>query len=137
MHLSQSTLRKLNKKKALALNANKIKKRLRRLPMAKETKRKKTWSDPKRNNAGFKCNDLVWLYNLRRRKRQCPAKLSRNWKNRYKRYSAKFSKNWKGRYKITNKINSVIYRTYDPGKKWTMMEVVQLNGSSLSTEIKK
>ncbi|ESO06013.1 hypothetical protein HELRODRAFT_160125 [Helobdella robusta] len=32
--------------------------------------------------------------------------------------------NDKGRYKTTNKINGVIYRTNDSGRKWTRMEVV-------------
>ncbi|ESN90229.1 hypothetical protein HELRODRAFT_182729 [Helobdella robusta] len=53
--------RKLNRKKALALRANKIKKRPRRLPMARGTEPTKTWRDSKRNNAGFKSKDLVWL----------------------------------------------------------------------------
>ncbi|ESO12105.1 hypothetical protein HELRODRAFT_158529 [Helobdella robusta] len=103
---NHSTPRKVNRKKVLASSADKIKTSKRRLSIARETETMKTWRDSKRNNAGFKSKDLV----LRPRKRQCPAKLLRNWKDRCKRYPAKLPKNWRGRYKITNKLNDVMKR---------------------------
>ncbi|ESN99417.1 hypothetical protein HELRODRAFT_162965 [Helobdella robusta] len=84
------TIRKLNRKIALALCANKIKRGPRRLPMARGMETTEMRYDRKRKNAGIKSKDLVWLYNLRRsRKWQCPAKLPRNWKDRYNRFPAK------------------------------------------------
>ncbi|ESO08362.1 hypothetical protein HELRODRAFT_169177 [Helobdella robusta] len=91
MHLSNpsghSTPFKLNRKISLALRANKIKKKPRRLPMARGTKKRKCGVTRKEITQGLRAKTL--LYNLRRRKKTCQMKLPRNWKNRYKRYSAK------------------------------------------------
>ncbi|ESN92871.1 hypothetical protein HELRODRAFT_165005 [Helobdella robusta] len=83
----------------------------RRLPMARRTETTQAWRDPKRNKTSFKSKDLV-----RFRKRRCPLKLPKNWKNQYTRYRAK---NWESRYKVTNRIDDVIYRIYDQERQRT------------------
>lgn len=50
--------------------------------------------DRKCNSAGFKENELVWLYNPIRKKGKCP----------------KLQRDWQGPYKIVTRINDVVYR---------------------------
>ena len=53
-----------------------------RLKIRKSMKATKTRYDLKGSSAGFNVNDLVWLYNLQRRKGQSP-KLQQNWEGPY------------------------------------------------------
>ena len=59
-----------------------------------ENDRMKTRYDLRANSAGFKENDVVWLYNPMRRKGRSP----------------KLQRSWEGPYKVVTRINDVVYR---------------------------
>lgn len=81
-----------------------------RTTTGKNTDKTKTRYDVKGSSTGFRDDELVWLYNPRRRKGRCP----------------KLQRNWDGPYKIIKKINDVVYRIQEHGKPRAKLKVVNL-----------